>query len=56
VLAELARRDLVPAVWLPTRGVRAARERARLRLHLVRHCSALKARIGLAPFLLTQYG
>ena len=29
VLAELARRDLVPAIWLPTPGVRAERERAR---------------------------
>jgi len=45
VLAELARRDLVPAVWLPTPGVRAERERARFRLHLVRHRSALKNRI-----------
>lgn len=45
VLAELARRDLVPAIWLPTPGVRDARERARFRLHLVRHRAALKARI-----------
>jgi len=45
VLAELARRDLVPAVWLPTPGVRAERERARFRLHLVRHRTALKNRI-----------
>jgi len=45
VLAELARRDLVPAIWLPTPGVRAERERARFRLHLVRHRAALKARI-----------
>jgi transposase len=45
VLAELARRDLVPAIWLPTPGMRAARERARFRLHLVRHRAALKARI-----------
>jgi hypothetical protein len=37
VLAELARRDLVPAIWLPTPGIRAERERARWRLHLVRH-------------------
>jgi hypothetical protein len=37
VLAELCRRDLVPAIWLPTPGVRAERERARFRLHLVRH-------------------
>jgi Transposase len=35
VLAELARRDLVPAIWLPDRLVRAERERARWRLHLV---------------------
>jgi len=45
VLAELARRDLVPAIWLPAPGVREARERARFRLHLVRHRAALKARI-----------
>jgi len=45
VLAELARRDLVPAIWLPTPGVRAERERARFRLHLVRHRVALKNRI-----------
>ena len=29
VLAELSRRDLVPAIWLPTPAVRAERERAR---------------------------
>jgi transposase len=45
VLAELARRDLVPEVWLPDPRVRAERERARFRLHLVRHRSALKNRI-----------
>jgi len=45
VLAELARRDLVPVIWLPTPGVRAERERARFRLHLVRHRAALKNRI-----------
>jgi transposase len=45
VLAELARRDLVPVIWLPTPGMRADRERARFRLHLVRHRAALKARI-----------
>jgi transposase len=45
VLAELSRRDLVPAIWLPTPGVRAERERARWRLHLVRHRTALKNRI-----------
>jgi transposase len=45
VLAELSRRDLVPAIWLPTPGVRGERERARWRLHLVRHRTALKNRI-----------
>jgi transposase len=45
VLAELSRRDLVPAIWLPTPGVRANRERARWRLHRVRHRTALKNRI-----------
>lgn len=45
VLAELARRDLVPAIWLPGPDVRAERERARFRLHLVRHRTALKNRI-----------
>lgn len=45
VLAELARRDLVPAIWLPDPTVGAERERARFRLHLVRHRTALKNRI-----------
>jgi transposase len=45
VLAELTRRALVPEIWLPTPEVRAERERARFRLHLVRHRSALKNRI-----------
>lgn len=45
VLAELARRDLVPEIWLADPATRAARERARFRLHLVRHRSALKNRI-----------
>jgi transposase len=45
VLAELARRDLVPAIWLPDPLVRAERERARWRLHLVRHRSSLKQRL-----------
>ena len=45
VLAELSRRDLVPAIWLPPPRVRAAREQARWRLHLVRHRTALKNRI-----------
>jgi transposase len=45
VLAELCRRELVPALWLPDPRVRAERERARYRLHLVRHRGALKNRI-----------
>jgi transposase len=45
VLAELARRNLVPEVWLPDPRVRAERERARFRLHLVKHRSALKNRV-----------
>src|SRR5918997_97028 len=45
VLAELSRRDLVPAIWLPDPSVRAERERARWRLHLVRHRSSLKQRV-----------
>jgi transposase len=45
VLAELSRRDLVPAIWLPDPAVRAERERARWRLHLVRHRSSLKHRV-----------
>ncbi|MCA1680981.1 MAG: IS110 family transposase [Actinobacteria bacterium] len=45
VLAELSRRELVPAIWLPNPSVRAERERARFRLHLVRHRSSLKQRV-----------
>lgn len=45
VLAELARRDLVPAIWLPDPSVREERERARWRLHLVRHRTSLKNRV-----------
>lgn len=45
VLAELARRDLVPEVWLPDPAVRAERERARFRLYLVRHRASLKNRV-----------
>jgi len=45
VLAELSRRDLVPSIWLPDPGVRGERERARFRLHLVRHRVMLKNRI-----------
>jgi hypothetical protein len=45
VLAELSRRDLVPAIWLPDPQVRGARERARFGLHLVQHRSSLRHRI-----------
>jgi transposase len=45
VLAELARLDLVPEIWLPDPAVRGERERARFRLHLVKHRSALKNRV-----------
>jgi transposase len=45
VLAVLSERDLVPAIWLPDPAVRAEREQARFRLHLVKHRSMLKHRI-----------
>jgi transposase len=45
VLAELARLGLVPEIWLPDPSIRAERERARFRLHLVKHRSSLKNRI-----------
>jgi transposase len=45
VLAELSRRDLVPAIWLPDFAQRQERERARWRLHLVKHRSMLKHRV-----------
>jgi len=45
VLATLSQRDLVPAIWLPDPPVRADRERARFRLHLVRQRTRLKHRI-----------
>ena len=45
VLAELSRRDLVPAIWLPAFAQRQERERARWRLFLVRKRSSLKHRI-----------
>jgi hypothetical protein len=49
VLAELSRRELVPPIWLPDRSVRAERERARFRLHLVRHRSRLRAAADHGP-------
>jgi len=45
VLAELARRDLIPEIWLPDPEVRAERERARFRLYLVRRRASLKNRV-----------
>jgi transposase len=45
VLAELSRRDLVPAIWLPDFSQRQERERARFRLYLVRQRSSLKHRV-----------
>jgi transposase len=45
VLAELSRRELVPAIWLPSFAQRGERERARWRLHLVKHRSSLKQRV-----------
>jgi transposase len=44
-LAELSRRDLLPAIWLRTFAQRQARERAGWRLHLVKHRSTLKQRV-----------
>jgi len=45
VLAELGRLSLVPEIWLADPAVRAERERARFRLHLVKHRTALKNRV-----------
>jgi transposase len=36
VLADLARRDLMPAVWVPSLDDRAIRERLRRRAHPIR--------------------
>jgi transposase len=53
VLAELCRRDLVPALWIPSLEDRALRERLRRRMHLVRlRASAINRIFG----LLTQWG
>ena len=43
VLAELSRRELVPAIWLP--GFEQRAERERFRLFLVRKRSSLKHRV-----------
>jgi transposase len=53
VLAELCRRDLVPAVWVPSLEDRAIRERLRRRAHLVKLRTAARNRIF---GLLTQFG
>ena len=53
VLAELCRRDLVPALWLPPLAERALREQLRRRIHLVGlRASAMNRIFG----LLTQWG
>jgi transposase len=53
VLAELARRALVPALWAPALDERALRELLRRRMHLVRlRTSATNRSFG----LLTQWG
>jgi transposase len=53
VLADLARRDLVPAVWVPPLDDRAIRERLRRRSHLIRlRTSAINRTFGLQ----TQWG
>jgi transposase len=53
VLAELSRRDLVPAVWVPAIEDRAIRERLRRRAHLVKLRTSARNRIF---GLLTQFG
>jgi transposase len=45
VLAVLSHRQLVPEIWLPDPRVRAEREQARFRLHLVKHKSMTGHRI-----------
>jgi transposase len=48
VLADLARRDLVPEVWVPSIEERANRERLRRRAHLIRlRTSAINRTFGL---------
>lgn len=53
VLAELCRRELVPALWIPSLEERALRELLRRRMHLVKlRTSAMNRTFG----LLTQWG
>ena len=53
VLADLARRDLIPELWVPSVEERADRERIRRRTHLVRMRTSARNRIF---GLLTQWG
>ena len=53
MLAELCRRDLVPAVWVASLADRAIRERLRRRAHLVKARTSARNRIF---GLLTQFG
>jgi transposase len=53
VLAELCRRDLVPALWVPPLADRAIRERLRRRAYLVKLRTSARNRIF---GLLTQFG
>jgi transposase len=53
VLAELCRKDLVPALWVPSLEDRAIRERLRRRAHLVKLRTSARNRIF---GLLTQFG
>jgi transposase len=53
VLAELCRRELVPALWVPSLADRAIRERLRRRAHLVKARTSARNRIF---GLLTQFG
>lgn len=53
VLAELCRRGLVPALWVPSLEDRALRERLRRRGHLVKTRTSARNRIF---GLLTQFG
>ena len=53
MLAELCRRELVPALWIPSLEERALRERPKRRLHLVRLRTSAENRVF---GLLTQWG
>jgi transposase len=53
LLAELCRRDLVPAVWVPSLSDRELRERLNRRAHLIRLRTAARNRVFGA---LTQWG